>query len=576
MSPVRIDADGYRLEVADDGLTATLASPAGEPWLMLRPLAALDAADGTDETLAVMPPRRVSADEVELRRRSTRWDEAWTRLVCGERGLEVSAGVEGRGALRTVRLLAVRSLLPGQAHGLLPSGSRLRTLFSPNPDHPDRIVRPLAESATLGVVGDAEPGRGRWLFTPAPLYVCLGEIGISIVAPVTEMRFSELEVEGGEGAFALALRYDGHMTVDGSFTAPSLVLTPGVEDPYRGLATHRALLAERGAAPPVAPRDQAAWWSEPIFCGWGAQCARARSSGRRAADFATAAEYDTYLERLEAEGVVPGTIVIDDKWQGGYGTNEPDERKWPDLPGWIAARHERGQHVLLWLKAWDVEGLPPDVCVRNGDGAPLAFDPTAPGAPDLVHAMLARLLAPDGLDADGLKIDFTARTPSGSALATHSGAWGIALLHELLALLHDAAKAAKPDALVVTHAPHPAFAAVSDMIRLNDMLRLDLDDPHAGTPVVAQMRHRAAVARAACPELLIDTDDWCAPSLAAWREYLAAKPGLGVPALYYADTIDATGERLEAADYAALRRTWAAWRARRCDAGHDPPDRAAP
>jgi hypothetical protein len=576
VSPVRIDGEGYRLEVADDGLVATLAPPVGEPWLALRPLAALDAVDGPDETLAVMPPRLVSERVIEVRRRSTRWREAWTRLVAGERGLEVHTGVDGRGALGTVRLLAARSLLPGQAHGLLPSGSRLRALFSPNPDHPDRVVRRLSESATIGVVGDAEPGRGRWLFTPAPLYVCLGEIGISVVAPVTELRFSELVVEGGDGAVALALRYDGHRLVDGPFTVPSLVLTPGVNDPYQGLRAHRVLLAERGAAPAVAPRARPAWWSEPIFCGWGAQCARARACGRAAADFATEAEYDRYLAQLESEGVVPGTVVIDDKWQASYGANEPDERKWPDLRSWIAGRHDRGQRVLLWLKAWDVEGLPAHLCVRNGDGAPLAFDPTAAGARDLIHAMLARLLAPEGLDADGLKIDFTARTPSGFALATHSGTWGIALLHELLGLLYAAAKAAKSDALVVTHAPHPAFAAVSDMIRLNDMLRPHRDDPHATAAVVTQMRHRAAVARAACPELLLDTDDWCVPSLAAWRGYLAAKPSLGVPVLYYADTIDATGERLEAEDYAALRATWAAWRARGCQVDDDAPGEAGP
>ena len=106
----------------------------------------------------------------------------------------------------------------------------------------------------------------------------------------------------------------------------------------------------------------------------------------------------------------------------------------------------------------------------------------------------------------------------------------------------------------MTHTPHPAFVDVTDMIRLNDMV--------AGAPsVVPQMRHRAAVARAACPELLIDTDDWRIPSLLEWREYLEAKLELGVPSLYYADGIDATGEQFEPEDYAALRRTWAEWRA---------------
>jgi hypothetical protein len=555
---LNVTAQTYRLDVSGDGLVAELSSPGGDVWLRLRPLAALDAADAPDETLEIFDARLVDERVVEVRRRSTRWDDAAVRLVCGDNSLEIRTSVRGRGRLATARLLAVRSLLPGQANGLLPSGTALTTLFSPNPDDPERIVRPAAETTTIGVVGDQEPGRQRWLFTPAPLYLCLGHIGISVVASVEQLTFPQLVFEGGDGSFALALDYEGHADVDGLFEAPALVLAPGVSDPYEGLRAHRVLLAERGVAPEPAPRDAPGWWSEPIFCGWGAQCARAVETGCPAFDFATESEYDTYLDLLEREGVVPGTIVIDDKWQATYGGNEPDPRKWPDLRRWIDDRHARGQRVLLWWKAWDVEGLPPELCVRNGDGAPLALDPSKPETKDALAAMMTRLVGPAGLDADGLKVDYTARTPSGRALSTHSGAWGISLLHELLRVVHGSVKETKPDALVITHTPHPSFAGVTDMIRLNDML--PLKDGRARDSVVAQMRHRAAVAHAACPELLVDTDDWSVPSLAAWREYLAEKPRLGVPSLYYARELDGRGEALGADDYRALREMWATWR----------------
>ena len=39
------------------------------------------------------------------------------------------------------------------------------------------------------------------------------------------------------------------------------------------------------------------------------------------------------------------------------------------------------------------------------------------------------------------------------------------------------------------------------------------------------------------------------------------KPSLGVPSLYYAAGIDATGESFGPDDYEALRRTWSSWRA---------------
>jgi hypothetical protein len=92
------------------------------------------------------------------------------------------------------------------------------------------------------------------------------------------------------------------------------------------------------------------------------------------------------------------------------------------------------------------------------------------------------------------------------------------------------------------------------MVRLNDMLRLDDPGPIRPETVVPQMRQRAAIAAAALPDRLIDTDDWAVPDRATWRDYLQVKPELGVPSLYYATHIDVSGEPLEETDYAALRR----------------------
>jgi len=557
----------YRLELTPDGLAARLSSPRGDAWASLRLLAALDTTDGPDETLAVEPPRAVAPGVFEIVRRSTRWEDASLRLVCTDDGVDVVARVVGRGDLIDVHLLGGRSLVPGLPTGFLPSGTAFTTLFSPNPGDPGRLVRGAGESAVVGVSGDGQPGRGHWFFTPAPLSLWLatadvaeptrvdgGWVGLSVAAPVEELTFVQLAYVAADRGFSLRLDYEGHTHVDGEFAAPVVTITPGANDPYAGIRRHRDDLVARGAAPPVADREAPSWWSAPIFCGWGAQCNLARQNGVRAADQATQRSYDRFLDHLEAEGLVPGTIVIDDKWQTAYGTNEPDPAKWPDLRRWIDGRHERGQHVLLWWKAWDAEGLPPELCVRNADGAPIAVDPTNPDTRAGLAEQVARMLGPDGLDADGLKIDFTARTPSGAGLRTHGPGWGIALLHDLLAVVHAAAKQAKPDALLITQTPHPAFVDVADMIRLNDMLRIDDGAPFP--PIVPQMRYRAEVVRAACPELLIDTDDWCAPSLAEWRAYLSEKRRLGVPSLYYADALDFTGEAFEPEDYEALRTAW--------------------
>ena len=214
--------------------------------------------------------------------------------------------------------------------------------------------------------------------------------------------------------------------------------------------------------------------------------------------------------------------------------------------------------MLLWWKAWDPEGLPPAWCVTNTAGRAVTADPSHPAYEAHLRAQLALMLGFDGYDADGLKIDFTAQSPSGPGLRAHGSEWGVELLHHLLEILYQGSKAAKADALIVAHAPNPYFADVADMVRLNDMLRLERIQPD--TDVVRQMRHRARVAAEACPELLIDTDDWQVPDRAAWRAYARHQPALGVPCLYYTDHVGLKGEPLEEEDYQMLRESWAAFR----------------
>jgi hypothetical protein len=542
-----VERGSYRLELAADGRRAVLSRPDGEHWLTLSLLASFDRTDVRDETVSW--ETSADATTVSLTRQSSAWERAGVTLACGEGSLEVRAWVEGRGRLADVHLLGGRSV-HGPRTGLFRTGTSCTALFSAGADDPAKVVRGAGEEVVLGVNGDGELGRGRWFLTPPPLFLACRRddeerwLGVGLVAPAAELTFVQAVHRPGDRAFHLVLEYEGHTEVDGRFEAPVVVLTPGLASPYDGI---------RAQAEPREPREQPGWWRGGIFCGWGAQCHLASTGLDRAPELATQARYDGFLAALGDRGVRPPTIVIDDKWQRTYGRNEPDEAKWPDLRGWIAARHEEGSRVLLWWKAWDPEGLPRELCVRRPDGVPVAVDPTAPGAAALLREVMHELLSPEGLDADGLKVDFTAQTPSGESLSVHGRAWGIALLHELLRVVYDAAKEAKPDALVITQTPHPAFADVTDMVRLNDMLRLDDPGPLRPETVVPQMRHRAAVAAAALPDRLVDTDDWTIPDLATWREYLAVKPELGVPSLYYATHLDLTGEPLEDEDYEELR-----------------------
>jgi hypothetical protein len=569
---VIVERPAYQLELDADGRFATLRSPSGEHWLTLSLLAAFDRIGAIDETLGLEGPQLERAT-ISVERRSTIWERAGIALECGDDSLTLRSWVEGAGRLTDVHLLGGRHLPPAPAaNGFFPTGTSFRTLFSPNPGDPAKLVRSAAEAAVLGANGDGKPGRGHWFYAPPPFYLAFstedvddpetpvegGWLGLGLAAPVEELTFVQAVYHPGDRAFHLVLEHEGHTEVSGRHDAPALVLTPGASTPYAGLRAHRDDLAARGAAPPVQRRDVPGWWRAPIFCGWGAQC-RLSSLGRGPApSLATQENYDRFLGALEEHGLRPGTVVIDDKWQATYGHNEPDPAKWPDLRGWIEERHERGQRVLLWWKAWDPEGLPGDLCIRRPDGLPVAADPTNPSLRALLREVMHELVGPAGLDADGLKVDFTARTPSGAALTKHGTAWGISLLQELLSVVYAEVKDSKPEALVITQTPHPGFAAVTDMVRLNDMLRLDDPGPLPVSAVVPQMRYRALVAQAALPEVLIDTDDWCVPDKRTWREFLELKPDLGVPSLYYATHLDLTGEELDEDDYAALRRVWEA------------------
>jgi hypothetical protein len=411
-------------------------------------------------------------------------------------------------------------------------------------------------------------------------------MALGVVAPVRELTFTALRYAPLDGGFHLELDYDGHTRVDGELTTPPLVLRPAA-DPWAALRDHRRDLVGRGHAPDGPQHPPAAWWAEPIFCGWGAQCARAPLPGEPAShpyylqdlgpavpppglpiapDLARQDVYDELLAHLANHGVVPGTVVIDDRWQEHYGTAEPHPDRWPDLREWIARRHADGQRVLLWWKAWDCAGLPPEECVVDGAGRPVAVDPGNPAHRRTIARIVARLLGPDGLDADGFKIDFTQRAPSGRSLHAHTDVpgrtpvWGIAGVHTLLRTVYDAAKAAKPDALVVTHTPHPGFADVCDMVRLNDVL--ERDPLQRLVPVADQLRFRHRVVAASLPGHLVDTDQWPMPTRDEWRRYVQAQADLGVPALYYAERIDRTGEELRPDDLALVARTWADYRAR--------------
>ena len=560
-----VETEQYSLSLnAQDGTWADLARQ-GAPIGRLFLPGAVDTADGPDVTLSVSPPvvkERPDYISFTVTCQSNRWGQRVVRLRCSEDVVDLDIRVQGAGRIETVHYFG----------GATPDGPARSTpffnrLFTPAPtarlkQHFDPDARAIIS------VHDHQDGQtGAWLyaFTPAPLTFCVRPavanwLSLSVCAMPGCYNFEDYVYDGSDG-FELRLNYAGHTTVEGEWTSPRLALVGGGDeyDALQAGCTWRNLAGNC----PQHNQPSALWWRSPIFSGWGEQMAlaRAEGNGRTACDYSTQANYERWIAALEAQGVNPGIIVIDDKWMDKYGDPRPDPAKWPAMQDFIRRQHEAGRHVLLWWKAWDAEGVPPAEQVQGSPWPEGSVDPTNRAYWQRLNAAVQYLIG--GLDADGFKVDFTHHTPYGREARVAGESWGVELLRDLIAHLSDAAKEIKPDALILTQTPDPYFSNVVDMIRLNSMDAFEPSQPLSTGDILTHMTHRARVARAASSDWLIDTDNWPRLAREQWLGYVQRQPYLGIPSLHYVSRMDSTGESLRPEDYTLIAQTWKAYLARK-------------
>lgn len=550
--PWRIESDTYTLEPIESrpALRWSLRDGTRLGELFLVP--SVHTLTGRDMTTSLQGPG-ITGEEDSIRLRwtanSSLWQKKGIDVVASDQGLTYTVWVEGEGVLDEVELLS------GYYSGVNPRHGTARyysafyadAIMNPEPTCEERRWLPQGERTLIDLMGVPIPGRDHWFFTPPPFCFILrnGEAHytLGVTAQPGHHTFTEYEYLGGSGG-GLRLRYDGHQQASGRYELPTVHLLTG-SDPYALLGEFSAIERTQDTA-----KERPTWWNSPIFCGWGAQCAMTGEYKQPAPALARQDFYERFTASLDEKRIDPGIVVIDDKWQLRYGQNDVDTEKWPDMRAFIRAMHDKGRKVLLWLKAWDPEGVPAELCIRDFAGNALAIDPTNPAYLSLFEGALHSMLSPEGLDADGFKIDFTARIPSGPHLTLHDESiWGLELMRAYLAMVYDGAKAIKPDALIMCHCPHPYLQDKCDMIRLNDV--------NTARPVNEQMTHRALVARAAMPDCLIDTDNWPMPTKAAWLDYVRIQPELGIPSLYYLWHMDNSDEVITDEDLDIVREAWA-------------------
>ena len=278
------------------------------------------------------------------------------------------------------------------------------------------------------------------------------------------------------GGFAIT--YYGKKEINGVWSSPRLcvtfasgeenVLSTALEDAYK-----------QGYLPrPATQKHYPDWWKEPIFCTWHEQVALAvgmqvdfNTPGETPVGlFCTQKYTDQWLDVLEKHDCKPGTVILDDKWQCHLATAEPDKNKWPDMRKWIDDCHAKGIRVFLWCLAWYKEGVPEDeMMTRNG--VPVCGDITNPKFEARTREMVRRMFSdgPDGLNADGVKIDGLLGLPTGAGLKNYGGIWGLELQKRFGEVFHSEAKAAKKDVCVSVFTANPYLDEYSDMARLGDM-----------------------------------------------------------------------------------------------------------
>jgi alpha-galactosidase len=180
----------------------------------------------------------------------------------------------------------------------------------------------------------------------------------------------------------------------------------------------------------------------------------------------SAALVDEALGKLAFEGIEPRTVVLDEGWHRAMGDWQADNARFKgSLRRFIAHKHKAGYHVLLafnpFLAAEDstLAREHADWLIRDDKGEPLRAkrcgrsyvlpDWSVSAVRRHMAARLRGMLAPAGLDADGIKlVGAKFIPPAAAALAGPKFGQGERYLLGVMRSVKSAVRAAKPDAPV--------------------------------------------------------------------------------------------------------------------------------
>ncbi len=508
--------------------------------------------------------------------RQSCWERKLLHVTITPREALFRVEVEGRGAVDRVTYFAgfdparqpqpeatlqnLKWARPDWRRNWTGSSLVLDSVFNAQPNIPGPQRLPPGVSQRITCATTFGPETFNTFFAP-PLYAYVfnGAYCAGVASMIGASRFHHFDYVATSG-WGLELHFDGKTRVDGHWAAPALRLAPcaTIND---GLADYAGYLRRSGLAPSsgsAAPD----WALRPMVCGWGQQTVWAARASQGAiptigtpitpgaGGYASQAAYEEIVRLLDERRLPYGTLTIDMGWSPCLTIPHPDERLWPDMKGFIERLHRSGKRVFLWLATWNPGGLDEALRMPHDPGLGDGCDPTHPEFRRRLADAVACAVAPDGLNADGFKVDFTGDLPRGSGYRPAGDLWGMDLTHDYLKLIHDAMRNAKPDTVLETHCANPHFADVTEMLRLNDIFSLHED-------VGSEMTFRAEMARIALPGIPIDTDNDPFISKKSWLDYLCLQPSLGIPSLYTLTHMSFRhDEPITATDWNEVRAAW--------------------
>ncbi len=355
-----------------------------------------------------------------------------------------------------------------------------------------------------------------------------------------EHRFEEFTYNTNEtkriyGAGGFDCNFNGKFEIDGQWESPHMVIG-SASDPYQGLEDYVAVLEKDYGIKLNRKRRFPKWWRTPIVCGWGEQMSlgykhEGNLEGVNVDKYCTQAAHDEWLDILRKHDIRAGQLIIDAGWQadGTIGDMFPHEQRWPDLRGWIDQRRSEGLRTILWMCAWNRQGVPDSECITNAEGKAVNVDPTNPAYEKRLRAMIRRLVSSEEgcYNADGVKIDGEMGCPTGPGLKNCGNVWGLELQRAYMGIVYDELKKHKPDAWVGAFQANPYMAQFSDVVRTADLFSVKSSPEDT-------MIHRAKILSITQPGCPIDTDHAFLYDVRDnWIDIMQAQLRWGIPCLYH-------------------------------------------